>query len=151
MLVGVFPATPGRCRVRGTSDGSEARDAVVRLCKQIDSAGFRNLGQCVSSATRGGGPPGSSAELDIELDTYPCAGQPLQTCWGIITGSGVNPNTGWAVFGGEFVLRAGQTDSNGSISGTPLNLLCFGNEGVLVAAQAEGPAGHVITAVGTPC
>ena len=151
MLVGVLPALLAVVVFAGPATAANAGNAAVRVCKQIDSAGFRNLGQCVSSAHRGGRPPASDAELDIEVDTYPCAGAPLQTCWGHITGSGLNPNSGWAVFDGSFVLRAGQTDSNGSISATPLELPCLGDTGALFAAQAESSAGHVITAVGAPC
>ena len=151
MLVGGLLALLAVVVFAGPAMAAKGGNATVRVCKRIDSSGFRNLGQCVSSATRGGGPPASSAELDIEVDTYACAGAPLQTCWGIISGSGLNPNSGWAVFDGSFVLRAGQADSNGTISGTPLNLLCLGDEGGLFAAQAEGPAGPVITAVEAPC
>jgi len=151
MLVGGLLALLAVGVFAGPATAAKAGNATVRVCKQIDSAGFRNLGQCVSSATRGGGPPASGSELDIETATYTCAGAPLQTCWGIITGSGLNPNSGWAVFDGSFVLRAGQTDSNGSISATPLELFCFGDTGALFAAQAESSAGHVITAVGAPC
>ena len=151
VLVGVLLALVAVVGFAGPATAANAGNAAVRVCKQIDSAGFRNLGQCVSSATRGGRPPASSAELDIELGTYACAGAPLQTCWGSITGSGLNPNSGWAVFSPSGVLRAGQTDSNGTISATPLELMCFGDPGGLLGAQAEGPAGHVITAAEPPC
>lgn len=98
-----------------------------------------------------GGPPPSNADLDIDVGTYDCTSAPSGECWGSITGSGLNPNSSWFVFDGSFVLRTGQTDSNGSISATPLGLSCLGDNGALFAAQAESSTGVVIAAAGAPC
>jgi hypothetical protein len=152
MLVGVLPALLAIVVFAGPATAANAGNAAVRVCKQIDNLGLRNLGQCVRSVQRGGRPPASTAELDISTGTYACIGHPLATCWGTLTGSGLNPNSQWFVFGPEGVISFGQTDANGTISATPLNLQCFGtpDEG-LVAAQAEGPAGKVFAAAAPNC
>jgi len=128
MLVGVLPALLAVVVFAGPATAANAGNAAVRVCKQLDNLGFRNLGQCVSSV------------------------HPLDTCWGTLTGSGLNPNSSWFVFGTNGVISAGQTDANGTISATPLNLRCVGtpDEG-LIAAQAEGPAGKVFAAAAPNC
>ena len=151
MLVGVLLALTAVVVFAGPASAAKAGNAAVRVCKQIDSAGFRNLGQCVSSATGRGGPPPSKAELDIEVGTYDCTGAVSGKCWGTLTGSGLNPNSSWFVFSGSFVQMAGKTDSSGSISATPLGVLCVGDDDSLVAAQAESSTGIVLAAAGAPC
>src|SRR5215469_12577919 len=42
--------------------------AVVEQCKKSDNAGFRNLGQCVSSSAKGA--PQPQPQLDLEITTY---------------------------------------------------------------------------------
>jgi hypothetical protein len=152
MLVGFLPALLAVVVFAGPATAANAGNAAVRVCKQIDSAGLRNLGQCVSSAQRGGRPPAPGPHLEISTGTYDCIGHPLDTCWGTLTGSGLNPNSQWFVFVGEAVISFGQTDANGSISATPLNVQCFGtpDEG-LIGAQAEGPAGKVFAAAAPNC
>ena len=152
MLVGVLPALLAVVVFAGPATAANAGNAAVRVCKQLDNLGFRNLGQCVSSVQRGGRPPASTAELDISVGTYACSVHPLDTCWGTLTGSGLNPNSSWFVFGTNGVISFGQTDANGTISATPLNLRCVGtpDEG-LIAAQAEGPAGKVFAAAAPSC
>jgi len=150
MLVGVVLALLAVVVFAGPARAAKPGNAAVRVCKQIDNAGFRNLGQCVNIANEGSGPP-SSAKLDIGVGTYDCTGGQGGTCWGSLTGSGLNPNSTWFVFSGSFVQRAGQTDSSGNISATQLGFLCVGDQDAIVAAQAESPTGRVLTAAGAPC
>jgi hypothetical protein len=151
MLVGVLPALLAVVVFAGPATAANAGNAAVRVCKQFDNLGFRNLGQCVSSVQRGGRPSASSPQLELSSGTYACIGHTSDTCWGTLTGSGLNPNSQWFVFGVGAVFSFGQTDANGSISAT-LNFQCSGTPGGgLIGAQAEGPAGKVFAAAEPPC
>ena len=71
MLVECFSRfRPLSCR--GTSVGREGRNAAVRVSKQIGNAGFRNLGQCVSSATGRRKPPSPTLSWTSGSARYDC-------------------------------------------------------------------------------
>jgi hypothetical protein len=152
--VAIMPAVVFAGPAAAAKGGNKAK---VQQCKQSGSTGFRNLGQCVSSGAKGA--PQPQTQLQIEAATY-SGSSPTQCpifpndpnsgmCWGILSGSGLNPNTTWYVFDAAGVLSTGQTDSTGSID-QPLFLECGAGE-TLVVAQATDPAGTVMAFAGSPC
>ena len=93
---------------------------------------FKNAGDCASHAARGG----ALTPLQITTSPYACpdGGPTPALCFGIISGSGLKGNSAWQVidFTDQNVLAQGETESDGTLKTTNLNVSCNAGHEALV-------------------
>ncbi len=104
----------------------------VSLLRAETGLGFKNAGECVRHGAKGGAYTG----LTLSNATYPCPGGSTATCFGIVTGSGLQVGSNVALSltfdDGGATTDNFTVDNNGNCcveSGVPwmVNLIC--NEG----------------------
>jgi hypothetical protein len=83
---------------------------------------FKNAGDCASHGAQGGAT--SSLQI-LTVPTYPCSGTP-GTCWGVISGSGLDSGEQWKAFivGPGLVVASGVPDTSGNLAPTALEVPC---------------------------
>ena len=110
---------------------------------------FKNASDCASHGAMGG----AASSLQILTGTYACSGGLGGTCWGTLSGSGLQPDLPWQVYddnGGE-VLQTGSPNADGSVS-QQLNLPCDDNLFPLFATATTSLGTGITSAdVDSPC
>ena len=80
---------------------------------------FKNAGDCISHGAQGG----ATASLQLLTATYPCPTAPQETCWGVLSASGLPAGALWFVEPLN-VPANGEADENGNVEPTALNVPC---------------------------
>jgi hypothetical protein len=111
---------------------------------------FKNAGDCASHGAQGGA---SSSLLITPLPMYPCS---TGTCWGTISGSGLNVNNQWMAFivGPGLIVASGFPAPDGNLGPTQLDVPCDqGQEPLQAVAVTAGAQPSDITSkqVNSPC
>jgi hypothetical protein len=106
---------------------------------------FNNAGDCASHAAQGG----DTAGLQIDnTSAYPCPPPAPRgdTCWGNVTGSGLQPGSLWTVIDNTLreIAAHGTADSLGRAS-APLNRECGGAPVVTFATMAVVSGGQTVS------
>jgi hypothetical protein len=147
-----FTVTADSCT--GTSLGPR-KSCTVTVSYAPASAGQADSAMLTATAPKGAatvslalnGATSSPSVLTVTTDEYSCGG----TCWGAVSGSGLEPNAAVNVYGNGSLLGAGAVDANGDFS-SPLALSC-GSGWNDVYTISTTSAGATITSnvVNTPC
>ena len=165
--VGGWCGGGGGERGRGwTCGGCEGRhNDNAHACQQGGGAGlldenefaFKNAGDCASHGAKGSAYTG----LSVVMNAYnTCSNDPHITCYGTVTGSGMQPNQPVGVIlnfsDGSSDQQNPSADGNGNLS-YPLNIVCDespnANEETSVEAFGTTAGGTNVDTgqVGTPC
>jgi hypothetical protein len=114
---------------------------------------FKNAGDCTSHGARGG----ASSSLVLTTPVYACQTNPMASCWGAISGSGLNPERLWLVFvtgGSELIVKEGFPAQDGSVA-TLLQVQCAAHSLQPLQAMAvtagDQPSDITSTPVNSPC
>jgi hypothetical protein len=114
---------------------------------------FKNAGACARHRAQGGAT--SSLQI-LTVPTYPCSDSP-GTCWGIISGSGLDAGAQWQAFivGPGLIVASGVPDASGNLEPTALEVPCgqAGTDPVQAVAltSADPPVDITSAEVQSPC
>jgi hypothetical protein len=84
----VVAAGPAEAAKGGNNDNAHACQQgghETLVAAENPQVPFKNTGDCVSHGAQGG----ASSSLQLLNSTYPCGGSQTGTCWGIVSGSGL--------------------------------------------------------------
>src|SRR3954453_5707107 len=156
VAVSVVAAGPAVAAKGGNNDNAHA-------CQQGGGAGlldenefaFKNAGDCASHGAKGSAYTG----LSIDMSAYDCNEGPHVTCYGTLTGSGLQPGS---MVGVVFTFDQGGGQQNPSANGSgnlsyPLDIVCDESEGAnnvtSVSAFGTTAQGQDVETpdVGRPC
>ena len=114
---------------------------------------FKNAGACARHGAQGGAT--SSLQI-LTVPTYPCSDSP-GTCWGVISGSGLDAGAQWQAFivGPGLIVASGVPDASGNLEPTALEVPCgqAGTDPVQAVAltSADPPVDITSAEVQSPC
>jgi len=144
VAVGVIAEGPAVAAKDGNSDNAHAcQQGGHRNQFEAETGNpFKNAGDCASHAARGG----ALTPLQITTEPYTCPDggpTPPGLCFGIISGSGLKGNSAWQVidFTDHRILAQGETESDGTLKTTNLNVSCNAGHEAIVG-QATTPNGE---------
>lgn len=134
------------------------KSGAARLCAQggyqsrfdaVTGSGFTTTGACVAHAAAGG----SQASLKLTAAVYPCEATPSLDCWGVVGGSGLQPDSAVIIVGPEGEWRVATVDASGTLSAAA-QIGCDYGADDFFTARAYAPGDVIITShplVYTPC
>ena len=154
-VVSVVAAGPAAAAKGGNSDNAHACQQGGHEHRFEAETGrpFKNAGDCTSHGALGG----ASSLLVLTNPSYPCQMNPMATCWGAISGSGLDAGTQWMAFvsGGHNLglIVAEALPQNGDVS-TRLQVPCHEDltplEAVALTA-GDRPSDILSAPVNSPC
>jgi hypothetical protein len=151
VAVSVVAAGPAVAAKGGNSDNAHACQQGGHESRFEAETGraFENAGDCASHGAQGG------ATSSLQILTTPTYSCPPETCWGTVSGSGLQPGSAWTVrdaFSGA-LLAGGTADAAGSAN-AKLNLECLRDTLVGFSTMAVSSAGQTLegrVALVSPC
>jgi hypothetical protein len=141
VAVCVVAAGPAVAAKGGNSDSAHACQQGGHESRFEAETGrpFRNAGDCASHGAQGGAT--SSLQI-LATPTYGCPPPQRGTCWGTVSGSGLQPNSQWNVRDASSgdIVASGTADSSGSVNANLneeecLDVVEFTTEAVTSAGQ----------------
>ena len=141
-----------------SKESKAGNNAAARLCAQggyqarfdaVTGSGFPTSGACVAHAAAGG----SQAMLKLTATVYPCEATPSLNCWGVVGGSGLQPDSPVTIIGPEGQWQVSTVDASGTLSAAA-QISCDYRDGDAFTARTYIPIEVVITThpqVYTPC